>query len=196
MKARLVLLASSFILTPFFLMTLILYQTFLYHQNSHNTNRFLGIFAKAVSYQAIPETLASTNVVLSVHEARVDVLREFFLRYKTPLLVYAQDIVDAADRYGLDYRLLPAIAMQESSGAKKVIQDSHNPFGFGIYGSKVIRFDSWEEGIEIVGQALKEEYADEGLKTPEQIMVKYTPPSLSKGGAWAKGVYSFMSELQ
>ena len=46
------------------------------------------------------------------------------------------------------------------------------------------------------GRALKEEYIDKGLKTPEQIMVKYTPPSIKTGGSWAKGISSFMFELQ
>ncbi len=86
--------------------------------------------------------------------------------------------------------------MQESNGGKKVINNSFNPFGYGIYGTKVIRFNSWEEAIERVGRALREEYLNIGLKTPFQIMSKYTPPSLAKDGAWAKGVITFMEELR
>ena len=86
--------------------------------------------------------------------------------------------------------------MQESNGGKKVINNSYNPFGYGIYGSLVIRFKSWEEAIERVGKALREDYLDKGFKNPYEIMVKYTPPSLAKEGAWAKGVTTFMEELR
>ena len=86
--------------------------------------------------------------------------------------------------------------MQESNGGKKVINNSHNPFGYGIYGGLVIKFASWDESIERVGRALREDYLNQGLKNPHQIMAKYTPPSLAKNGAWAKGVTTFMEELR
>ena len=147
-------------------------------------------------YAALPyQNGVITESILS-SDGRSKIVENLFKKYNSPLSPYSDIFIEVADKYNLDWRLLPSIAMQESSGAKRVIQKSYNPFGFGIYGSKVIRFDSWEEGIEIVGRSLKEEYINKGLKTPEQIMVKYTPPSLLKGGAWAKGVYSFMFELQ
>ncbi len=43
---------------------------------------------------------------------------------------------------------------------------------------------------------LSHKYIDIGLDTPEKIMAKYTPPSLEKGGPWAKGVNQFMSDLE
>jgi len=100
------------------------------------------------------------------------------------------------DKYNLDYRLMPSIAMQESNGGKRVIKNSNNPFGYGIYGSLVLKFNSWEEGIERVGKGLREDYLNEGLTSPYAIMTKYTPSSVAKGNAWAKGVSSFMEELQ
>ncbi len=99
-------------------------------------------------------------------------------------------------KYGLDYKLLPSVAMQESNGGKKVIADSFNPFGYGIWGKQVKKFSSYEEAIERVGRGLREDYLDQGLDTPEKIMPKYTPPSVAKGGPWAKGVSSFMEELR
>lgn len=147
-------------------------------------------------YAALPNQNGSVTDSIISSDGRAKIIESFFREYNSPLSFYSEVFIQVSDRYGLDWRLLPSIAMQESSGAKRIIQESHNPFGFGIYGSKVIRFQSWEEGIETVGRALKEEYIDKGLKTPDQIMVKYTPPSLSKGGAWAKGVNSFMFELQ
>ena len=147
-------------------------------------------------YTALPEDFALQSEDITARDGRATIIEDFFKEHKTPLANYGADFVSVADKYKLDYRLLPAIAMQESNGGKKVIDDSNNPFGYGIYGNLVIKFSSWEEGIEKVGRALREDYFNLGLTTPETIMAKYTPPSLEKEGAWAKAVSSFMEELR
>lgn len=147
-------------------------------------------------YSALPPSLVETSDGITSSDGRVKAVEEFFKSYKSVLADSAVTFIAVADKYQLDWRLLPSISMQESNGGKRMIKDSHNPFGFGIYGSKVIKFSSFEEGIETVGKTLRENYLNEGLKTLEEIMAKYTPPSLSKGGAWAKGVNAFMEELR
>ncbi len=136
----------------------------------------------------------SDNVVHS--DARPKLIENFFKHYQSPLESHSELFVAIADKYGLDYKLLPAISMQESKGGQKVIASSYNPFGYGIYGDLVLKFSSWEEAIEKVGKGLRINYLDKGLKTPTQIMAKYTPPSLATGGTWAKGVSYFMEELR
>lgn len=147
-------------------------------------------------YAALPnsETVVSDNIESA--DARTKIIENFFKNYKAPLSGSSNSFIQVADKYQLDWRLLPAIAMQESNGGKRVINNSFNPFGYGIYGKMVIRFQSWDEAIERVGRALREDYLNQGFKTPVQIMAKYTPPSLAKDGAWAKGVTIFMQELQ
>lgn len=147
-------------------------------------------------YQALPESQTQISGEIQKVDARSKIIENFFKEHNSLLAEYSGEFIEVADKYSLDYRLLPAIAMQESSGAKRVIEGSFNPFGYGIYGDKVLRFESWEDGIATVAKGLKENYIDQGLKTPYQIMTKYTPPSLEKGGAWAIGVNSFMSELK
>lgn len=147
-------------------------------------------------YAALPEDWGVQSQNIVAQDGRAKIVEDFFKKRGTPLSDHAPSFIAVADKYNLDFRLLPAIAMQESNGGRKVINDSHNPFGYGIYGSLVVKFGSWEEGIERVGRALREDYLNEGLTTPQTIMAKYTPPSLEKGGAWAKGVYTFMEELR
>lgn len=150
-------------------------------------------------FKALPasaSTLSQQDVEINKVDARAILLADFFKGYKSPLEGSAQAFVDVADKYGLDFRLLPSIAMQESNGGKIMPNNSYNPFGYGIYGKTVMRFSSFEEAIDRVGRGLKKDYIDQGLTTPETIMAKYTPPSLEKGGAWAKGVSSFISEIQ
>ncbi len=147
-------------------------------------------------YQALPQTQTQIADQITHQDGRSRVIEAFFEGYKSQLTIYSKTFIEVADKYQLDYRLLPAIAMQESNGGRKIPKDSNNPFGFGIYGSTLVKFSSWEEGIETVGKALRENYLNHGLHTPEQIMAKYTPPSLAKGGPWAKGVTQFMEELR
>lgn len=147
-------------------------------------------------YAALPKDSGVQIQQVRVADGRAKIIEDFFKSYSSPLSSYAQTFIKVADNYKLDWRLLPAISMQESNGGRKVIRNSHNPFGYGIYGNLVVRFSSWEEAIEKVGKALRNDYLNAGLKTPKQIMTKYTPPSLAKGGAWAKGVSSFMEELR
>lgn len=147
-------------------------------------------------YTALPSNQTEVVSDIDFIDARGQIVEDFFKSYNSSLTQYANLFVQVADKYKLDYRLMPSISMQESNGGKRVIANSHNPFGYGIYGSKVTKFSSWEEAIETVAKALRRDYLNEGLVTPEQIMAKYTPPSLAKGGAWAKGVSSFMQEMR
>lgn len=147
-------------------------------------------------FAALPEESTQVSEEIKPVDGRAKSIENFFKKVNSPLADHSQAFVDVADKYSLDYKLLPAIAMQESKGGQKVIKDSYNPFGYGIYGNFVIKFSGWQEGIERVGKALREEYINEGLKTPSEIMVKYTPPSLATGGTWAKSVNSFMEQLR
>jgi hypothetical protein len=54
-------------------------------------------------------------------------------------------------------------------------------------------FNSYSDAIETVSKGLKNNYIDEGLVTPDEIMTKYTP---SSNGSWAHGVNEFMSEMK
>lgn len=147
-------------------------------------------------YSAVPGLSLGISEEVVSSDGRSKIIENFFKKYKSPLANQGETFVKAADMYNLDYRLLPAIAMQESNGGKKIIEGSKNPFGYGIYGKLVLKFGSWEEAIERVSRALKQDYLDKGLKTPTQIMAKYTPPSMEKDGTWAKGVSTFMEELR
>lgn len=147
-------------------------------------------------YAALPQKNSEISQDVLKKDARAKIVENFLTGYKSPLAHLSDIFIAVADKYSLDYRLLPSIAMQESNGGQKVIKDSKNPFGYGIYGKLVTKFESWEASIERVGRALKEDYLDKGLKTPTQIMAKYTPPSLERGGVWAKGVTSFMEDLR
>lgn len=129
----------------------------------------------------------------SEKDSRIAILKAFFRKHNSPLYDHADFIVKISDEYGLDFRLIPAIAMQESTACKVIPHNSHNCWGWGIYGNKITRFESYPEAIETVAKGLKTNYIDKGLTTPEAIMAKYTP---SSNGSWARGVSNVLGVLE
>lgn len=140
-----------------------------------------------------PEDKAQILKEYSTSDIRVANLKYFFRKYNSPLYDFADKFVSEADNYQFDYRLLPAIAMQESNLCKYIYEGSHNCWGWGIYGNRVTRFDSYDQAIETISRGIKRDYIDKGLTTPEEIMSKYTPPST---GSWAYGVNTFLKVIE
>ncbi len=163
--------------------------------NSENDNAILG-----------------ATTIVETDDARSLLIANFLKRYNTgnrnihhPLVpeeYFGKFFVNLADKYNLDFRLLPAIAMQESNlcnhtpkpkNEAGVPVESYNCLGFGVYGTKVTMFPSFEANFEQAAKTLKKNYIDIGLDTPYKIMKKYTPPS---DGSWAESVNQWMAEMR
>lgn len=123
---------------------------------------------------------------------RVEVLEKFFKKYDSPLAESADTFVAVADRYDMDYRLLPAISCLESGCGKVLIPGTYNAWGWGIYGDQYIGFESWEHGIEEVGKGIYHGYVLKGIDTPAKMAPIYTPP---RPQHWLNGVTHFMSQM-
>lgn len=124
-----------------------------------------------------------------VSDNRVLKLTYFFKSQNSPLGDYALDFVQIADKYGVDWRLVPAISGVESSFGKYIPASSYNAYGWnnGNY-----YFQNWPEGIETVTFALKENYIKRGANTVEKIAPSYAPPSRN----WAWKVKYFMAQIK
>lgn len=194
MRRRLTILTAYFSITPLLLLFLILYVLSLSHTKSQARLSALNLFQQNAQFQALPEDRGQhgNTEVLGV-DVREQLLEEFLAKYQSPLLPHTHHLIETADKYKLDYRLLPAIAMQESNLCKKIPKNSaHNCWGFGIYGKKRTGFDNYEQAISVVAKGLSENYVQIGLVTPEEIMTKYTPGS---NGSWANSVNYFMNKI-
>ncbi len=152
----------------------------------------LSASSHATAYAALPSAENSLTGIIDQKDARVEIVKGFFNQYDSPLEPFAQNVVAAADKYNVDFRLIPAIAMQESNLCKKIPKNSNNCWGFGIYGKTVTRFDNYNEAISTVTKTLASQYIGKGLKTPEEIQTKYTP---SNKGEWSASVSHFMEKL-
>lgn len=189
---KILLNTALFFFAPFILVfsligILALYQ----HTERADSKSVLG--SNTVAYAALPTNQNTMAGDIAQEDGRKEKVRQFLAKYNSPMEPYAGDIVDAADQYGLDHRLIPAIAMQESNLCKKIPHGSHNCWGYGIYGGKVTRFVDYKEGIYTVTKGLATRYKSKGLVTPDQIMKMYTPGS---NGSWAFSVNHFMEELE
>lgn len=91
----------------------------------------------------------SPQVKAEVLDTRVEQVQKHFEARNMPLSAYAKQMVEVSDANGLDWRLLPAIAIRETSGGKHMCKN--NPFGWG---SCKIGFKSVDESITVVGYKL------------------------------------------
>lgn len=144
-------------------------------------------------YASLPSFLPTVSGHATVNDARGEIVRQYLNYYNSPLEPYAFKIVEASDRYGLDFRLTTAIAQQESNLCKKIPAESNNCWGWGIHSQGTLGFSSFSEGVDEVSKGIREEYLDKGFGSVEEIMGKYTPLS---NGSWAEGVSKFMEEME
>src|SRR6185295_18324618 len=86
-----------------------------------------------------------------VPDGRMIRLEAFFERYQCPQPHYTADYLKAADRFDLDYRLLPAISVRESTCGQYTRGNNH-------WGWRSPRFDfeSVPRGIAYVSRQLSE----------------------------------------
>lgn len=171
------------------LLLIIVLVTYQYHQTAPARTAFQN----SVAFAALPTSQNILSAHITQSDGRVERIKQFLAEYHSPLEPYAGDIVKAADEYGLDYRLIVSIAMQESGLCKTIPNNSYNCWGFGIYGHTVMHFTGYKQGIYTVTKTLATKYKNAGLVTPSQIMTMYTP---SSNGSWAYGVNYFMNQLR
>lgn len=126
-------------------------------------------------------------------DIRIQALHKFFQPYNSPLQSQAEELVRQADSWGIPYTLIPAIAMQESGGCRVIPQDSYNCWGFGVYGAKVTRFNSYQEAVSTIAKKIKETYIKNGLVNPTLLEDVWAPQS---NGIWSYAVNYFTSKIQ
>ena len=187
MIRRLALVTLWLVLTPSLLLTLAVALSI-----SKNNVSLPQVTAPLDVSETSEQNIIQAQVIATQIDDPRPIIVERFLA-GTPLEPHAEYIVEVSDKYGIDYRLIPAIAMKESGGGAAVDLASHNAWGFE---NGKTYFPSWEYAIDRVGSTLKNGYISKGLTTPEQIMAKYAPPQLETGGRWAKDINHFYSQME
>lgn len=142
-------------------------------------------------------SLSFTKPVYAENITRVEVLHAYLEKYSSPLENNAEDFVEAADKYNLDWRLVTAISGVESTFGKFVPggtdskYSSYNGWGWGVYGTQAIYFKSWKEGIYTVSEGLRKNYFDKGYTNPHTLNKIY-----AASPAWGAKVSYFLEDIR
>lgn len=140
-----------------------------FSQKLNSTNQVALAPEQAEDFKALRE---------KERDGKADAIDLYFKLRGMPLAGTGLKMVEEAEKNELDWRLLPALAVRESTGGKHACQRvENNSFGWN---SCKTGFDSNEETIEVVARNLggnnpktKKHYAD---KTTEGILKAYNPP--------------------
>jgi hypothetical protein len=119
----------------------------------------------------------------------------YFTKNGMPLAGYGMKMVTEAELHDIDWRLIPAIAIRESTGGLHQCKSvTYSPFGFG---SCKINFKSYDSAIEILATNLGGDNPNtarhyEG-KTTKAILQSYNPPSVVP--TYANEVMALMTKI-
>ena len=184
------------LLPVFLVLTLVVgFGELIYLSKINNNQVVFGVNEKEDVIVGVPENTKDIYISATATgaDARPILIRKYLEKYKSPLLPYSDLIFELSETYGYEYYWIVAIAQQESNLCKKIPENSHNCWGYGIHKNGTLRFDNYEIALKSYAEYLKRQYFDKGLNTPELIMKKYCP---SSNGSWANGVRQFIEELK
>lgn len=111
----------------------------------------------------------AANDTVAPQDQRISKLEAFFQSYNCPTPLHVDDYILAADIYAIDYRLLPAISLLESTCGSYERKNNH--WGWD---SAQTGFSSVRAGIHFVARELAENPYYKG-KTLEQKLLTYNP---------------------
>lgn len=152
-----------------------------------------------LSTNQLGETLAAKdNKIYQLEDAisakkfdkEAKILADYLAQFNSPLQYHAQDFIEAARVYNLDWKMLPAIAGVESTFGK-FTPGGYNGWGWGVYGTQAIYFKSWKQAIFTVASGLRENYLNKGLTEPYSINRVYAASPY-----WGSNVTYFMNDLK
>jgi beta-N-acetylglucosaminidase len=130
-------------------------------------------------------------------DKRAQIIKDYLAKKNAPLEDSAQDFVDAADKYGIDWKLVVSISGVESGFGKHIpgghdpLYTSYNGWGWGVYGDNSLGFKSWREAIFTISEGLRKNYIDKGYTEPLIMNKKY-----ASSPTWGVRVAYFMNDLE
>jgi len=151
---------------------------------------FLFLNKQVQAEKLVENKIPSAQIEGKVLDKKATILSLYLAQFDSPLQYHAQDFIDASNTYDLDWKMIPAIAGVESTFGKH-IPGGFNAWGWGVYGSQAIYFNSWRDGIFTIAKGLRENYLNRGLKDPYSINRIY-----AASPHWGGKVSYFMNDLE
>jgi len=141
--------------------------------------------------------LSTINSEIEFLDERAYVLDQYFRADNSPLFGTGKLFVAACDRYGAprDCTTVAAIARAETDLCKYYNSaEYHNCWGFGGGGTDRIKFDSWEESIDLVTSRLVNTYGVKYMIDPS-LMEKVFCGSEPGCTDWGTRIKFYMNEI-
>lgn len=135
-------------------------------------------------------TSGTSTVIAAEYDPRAAQMRAVLTKYNSPMIGLEDVMIKTAEKYGLDWTFMAAIAGTESSFARRMPADCNNPYGWGIYGDNKICFKSLEDSIEGVASGLAKKY---NISSIESIARTYNKVSTE---GWIKHTRFFMRKIK
>lgn len=197
-KNKLIRFAESFILLPIFTLSLPFGPVGLTGSVPpapdtapavSSQNEYLQPQATLASYENAAGDKEADDAHAAVLKVRADAIDAYFRKYGMPLEGTGAAFAKAADDNDLDWRLLPAISVIETTGGENACPGTYKRTGnkgytynvFG-WGSCKITFSSYGDAITTLAVNLSGNDKDTAMhyqgKTIRQILEKYNPPSI------------------
>ncbi len=128
-----------------------------------------------------------TAEIKAKKDDRAVLLKKFLKKNSSPMANDATKLIKIADKYNLDWKLLPAIAGVESQYGNMIPSGSYNPYGWN---NGKAYFQNWSDASETVASGIRTRYVSTGLVTPYII-----GPSYAANPAWATHVTNYMHQI-
>lgn len=112
-------------------------------------NSTLSFSQPQIALFSLPPISTALDNEIPAPDERSERIDAYYKSKNMPLAGHGITLVAAADECDMDWRLLAAIGVQESSGGKHMM--NNNPFGWG---SAKIGFEDFDEAIETVSYNL------------------------------------------
>jgi len=128
-----------------------------------------------------------TQIVAQIkakNDDRAERLAKFLESQGSPMTADAASLVEIADKYDLDWKILPAIAGVESTFGAAIPSGSYNPYGWN---NGNFRFKDWETASDYVAKEIKTRWGTNGEITPWKM-----GPGYAASPTWASRVSSYM----
>ena len=124
------------------------------------------------------------------YDVRPISMRVVLEKYNSPMVGYEVELIQIAEKYGLDWTLLAAIAGTESSFGKRMPANCLNPYGWGVYGDNKLCFKSFPEAAEAVAKGLSSRY---NISSLESIGRTYNKVSTE---GWVNHTHFFSNKIK
>lgn len=159
---KIVVVATAFSLAPFQVLAQSnslafwdIFRPFGFSSETANLTSTATMTEEAVTVTNVETTneeveVAETEILPEAERLdRIERIDQYFTKRNMPLAGYGEQFVDAAEKCDIDWRLLPAISVRESSGGKH--DRNNNPFGWA---SARVKFDDYAHAINTVADHL------------------------------------------